>query len=140
MYAEYSASSICVHRNHTSRDCDGPPSLNDLCVSCHHCTNPLHGTLPPPSSAVTIRDMVVRCVAQMVSAKASQIKSGWKNIFSVFHLAASDTHQDIVEMAFETIGMWFVFDRSSQHASFPNHTRWVKIVKLRTHFLSYLYI
>ena len=65
--------------------------------------------------------MVVRCVAQMVSAKASQIKSGWKNIFSVFHLAASDTHQDIVEMAFETIGMWFVFDKSHQldcHSSF----------------------
>ena len=50
--------------------------------------------------------MVVRCVAQMVSAKASQIKSGWKNIFAVFHLAASDTHIDIVEMAFQTTGKY----------------------------------
>lgn len=55
--------------------------------------------------------MVVRCVSQMVSAKASQIKSGWKNIFAVFHLAASDTHQDIVEMAFETIGKLTVIQR-----------------------------
>ena len=60
-------------------------------------------------SAVTIRDMVVRCVAQMVSAKASQIKSGWKNIFAVFHLAASDTHVDIVEMAFQTTGKYYTY-------------------------------
>lgn len=54
--------------------------------------------------AVTIRDMVVRCVAQMVNAKANQIKSGWKNIFSVFHLAASDHDAAIVELAFQTTG------------------------------------
>ena len=56
------------------------------------------------SRAVTIRDMVVRCVAQMVNAKANQVKSGWKNIFSVFHLAASDHDANIVEMAFQTCG------------------------------------
>uniref|UniRef100_A0A8C0F9X6 ADP ribosylation factor guanine nucleotide exchange factor 1 n=1 Tax=Bubo bubo TaxID=30461 RepID=A0A8C0F9X6_BUBBB len=38
----------------------------------------------------TIRDMVVRCIAQMVNSQAANIRSGWKNIFSVFHLAASD--------------------------------------------------
>ena len=54
--------------------------------------------------AVTIRDMVVRCVAQMVTAKAGQVKSGWKNIFSVFHLAASDHDSGIVEMAFQNTG------------------------------------
>lgn len=54
--------------------------------------------------AITIRDMVVRCLAQMVNAKASQIKSGWKNIFSVFHLAASDSDAAIVELAFQTTG------------------------------------
>lgn len=48
--------------------------------------------------------MVVRCVAQMVNAKANQIKSGWKNIFSVFHLAASDSDAAIVELAFQTTG------------------------------------
>ncbi|XP_025110208.1 brefeldin A-inhibited guanine nucleotide-exchange protein 1-like isoform X2 [Pomacea canaliculata] len=50
----------------------------------------------------TIRDMVVRCVAQMVNSQAASIKSGWKNIFSVFHLAASDHDEGIVELAFQT--------------------------------------
>ncbi|CAL4062209.1 unnamed protein product, partial [Meganyctiphanes norvegica] len=49
-----------------------------------------------------IKDMVVRCITQMVNAQAKNIKSGWKNIFSVFHLAASDHDENIVEMAFET--------------------------------------
>uniref|UniRef100_A0A4D5RY68 Putative guanine nucleotide exchange factor n=1 Tax=Ixodes scapularis TaxID=6945 RepID=A0A4D5RY68_IXOSC len=52
----------------------------------------------------TIRDMVVRCVAQMVNSQAANIKSGWKNIFSVFHLAASDRDEGIVELAFQTTG------------------------------------
>lgn len=49
-----------------------------------------------------IKDMVVRCITQIVTSQAKNIKSGWKNIFSVFHLAASDNDQNIVEMAFET--------------------------------------
>ncbi|KAK2184722.1 hypothetical protein NP493_255g01035 [Ridgeia piscesae] len=52
----------------------------------------------------TIRDMVVRCVAQMVNSQAANIKSGWKNIFSVFHLAAADHDEAIVELAFQTTG------------------------------------
>ncbi|KAM5156876.1 brefeldin A-inhibited guanine nucleotide-exchange protein 1 [Mantella aurantiaca] len=52
----------------------------------------------------TIRDMVVRCIAQMVNSQAANIRSGWKNIFSVFHLAASDHDESIVELAFQTTG------------------------------------
>ncbi|KAL0271750.1 UNVERIFIED_CONTAM: hypothetical protein PYX00_008747 [Menopon gallinae] len=52
----------------------------------------------------TIRDMVVRCIAQMVNSQAHNIRSGWKNIFSVFHLAASDQDESIVELAFQTTG------------------------------------
>ena len=48
--------------------------------------------------------MVVRCVAQMVNSQAVNIKSGWKNIFSVFHLAASDMDEGIVELAYQTTG------------------------------------
>ncbi|GAB0091813.1 brefeldin A-inhibited guanine nucleotide-exchange protein 1 [Sergentomyia squamirostris] len=51
-----------------------------------------------------IRDMVVRCLAQMVNSRAHNIKSGWKNIFSVFHLAAGDHDEAIVELAFQTTG------------------------------------
>lgn len=56
------------------------------------------------NSSPAIRDMVVRCVAQMVNSQAPNIRSGWKNIFSVFHLAASDQDEAIVEMAFQTTG------------------------------------
>ena len=43
-------------------------------------------------------------MAQMVNSQAASIKSGWKNIFSVFHLAASDHDEGIVELAFQTTG------------------------------------
>ncbi|XP_075439890.1 brefeldin A-inhibited guanine nucleotide-exchange protein 1 isoform X2 [Ascaphus truei] len=61
----------------------------------------------------TIRDMVVRCIAQMVNSQAANIRSGWKNIFSVFHLAASDQDESIVELAFQTTGhiVTFVFEK-----------------------------
>ncbi|GCC22615.1 hypothetical protein chiPu_0001003 [Chiloscyllium punctatum] len=52
----------------------------------------------------TIKDMVIRCIAQMVNSQASNIRSGWKNIFSVFHQAASDHDEPIVELAFQTTG------------------------------------
>ena len=60
--------------------------------------------------SLTIRDMVVRCVAQMVHSRASNIRSGWKNIFSVFHLAASDNDEGIVELAFQTTGVCETLD------------------------------
>ena len=47
---------------------------------------------------------MVRCVAQMVNSQAPNIKSGWKNIFSVFHLAASDRDESTVDLAFQTTG------------------------------------
>lgn len=56
------------------------------------------------NSSPTIRDMVVRCIAQMVNSQAPNIKSGWKNIFSVFHLAAGDQDEAIVDLAFQTTG------------------------------------
>ncbi|XP_055372240.1 brefeldin A-inhibited guanine nucleotide-exchange protein 1 [Condylostylus longicornis] len=56
------------------------------------------------NNSSAIRDMVVRCVAQMVNSQAHNIKSGWKNIFSVFHLAAGDNDEQIVELAFQTTG------------------------------------
>ena len=54
--------------------------------------------------SLVIRDYVVQCVAIMVNSQSQNIKSGWKNIFSVFHLAAGDNEETIVEMAFKTTG------------------------------------
>ncbi|XP_058847155.1 brefeldin A-inhibited guanine nucleotide-exchange protein 2-like isoform X2 [Acipenser ruthenus] len=62
----------------------------------------------------TIRDMVIRCIAQMVNSQAVNIRSGWKNIFSVFHQAASDHDETIVELAFQTTGHIVV-------STFQNH-------------------
>lgn len=56
------------------------------------------------NGSVAIRDMVVRCLAQMVNSQAHNIRSGWKNIFSVFHLAAGDHEALIVDLAFQTTG------------------------------------
>lgn len=67
-------------------------SDNEICDFAPTCRSP------------TIRDMVIRCVAQMVNSQAANIRSGWKNIFSVFHQAASDHDETIVELAFQTTG------------------------------------
>ncbi|XP_026685633.1 brefeldin A-inhibited guanine nucleotide-exchange protein 1-like [Diaphorina citri] len=70
--------------------------------------------------SVTIRDMVVRCIAQMVNSQARNIRSGWKNIFSVFHLAASDSDKSIVELAFHTTGNIITGHRCETQCSNPN--------------------
>jgi len=62
----------------------------------------------------TVRDMVVRCVANMVHMQGHNIKSGWTNIFSVFHLAAADQDENIVELAFQTTGKIVTEDFETQ--------------------------
>ncbi|CAG2107521.1 unnamed protein product, partial [Medioppia subpectinata] len=54
------------------------------------------------NGSIAIRDMVVRCIAQMVNSQANKIRSGWKNIFSVFRMAASDNDEYIIDLAFQT--------------------------------------
>lgn len=47
--------------------------------------------------------MVVQCIAQMVKSLAQNIKSGWKNIFGVFHLAASLNDERILNYSFDVV-------------------------------------
>ena len=78
-----------------------------FCVIFNHVVHMLLVTSLLPHCcyrSLTIWDMVVQCIAQMVHSRASNIRSGWKNIFSVFHLAASDNNEGIVELAFQTTG------------------------------------
>ena len=42
------------------------------------------------SSAVTVKDMVLRCLIQMIQARGDNIRSGWKTMFGVFTVAARD--------------------------------------------------
>ncbi|CAI9765193.1 unnamed protein product [Fraxinus pennsylvanica] len=55
------------------------------------------------SSAVEIRELIIRCVSQMVSSRVDNVKSGWKSMFMVFTTAAYDDHKNIVMLAFEII-------------------------------------
>ncbi|XP_071691146.1 brefeldin A-inhibited guanine nucleotide-exchange protein 2-like isoform X2 [Rutidosis leptorrhynchoides] len=55
------------------------------------------------SSAVEIRELIIRCVSQMVLSRVNNVKSGWKSMFMVFKTAAYDDHKSIVLLAFELI-------------------------------------
>ncbi|KAJ1962504.1 guanine nucleotide exchange protein for ADP-robosylation factor [Dipsacomyces acuminosporus] len=49
---------------------------------------------------VLVKDMVLRCVRQLVQAAASHIRSGWKAVLNVAQIAARDVNDSIAEMGF----------------------------------------
>uniref|UniRef100_A0A0E0CH64 SEC7 domain-containing protein n=1 Tax=Oryza meridionalis TaxID=40149 RepID=A0A0E0CH64_9ORYZ len=55
------------------------------------------------SNASEVRELVVRCISQMVLSRVNNIKSGWKSVFTVFTAAAADDRKSIVLLAFETM-------------------------------------
>ncbi|GAD94503.1 guanyl-nucleotide exchange factor (Sec7), putative [Paecilomyces variotii No. 5] len=55
------------------------------------------------SSTVTVKDMVLRCLIQMIQARGDNIRSGWKTMFGVFTVAAREPYEGIVNMAFEHV-------------------------------------
>jgi len=55
------------------------------------------------SSSAEIRELIVRCISQMVLSRVSNVKSGWKSVFKVFTTAAADERKNIVLLAFETM-------------------------------------
>ncbi|KAJ4758279.1 Brefeldin A-inhibited guanine nucleotide-exchange protein 1 [Rhynchospora pubera] len=55
------------------------------------------------SSSLEVRELIVRCVSQMVLSRVNNIKSGWKGVFTVFTTAAADETKTIVLLAFETM-------------------------------------
>ncbi|KAI9389112.1 hypothetical protein POPTR_009G169800v4 [Populus trichocarpa] len=55
------------------------------------------------SSSTEIRELIVRCISQMVLSRVSNVKSGWKSVFMVFTVAASDERKNVVLLAFETM-------------------------------------
>uniref|UniRef100_A0A0E0C926 SEC7 domain-containing protein n=1 Tax=Oryza meridionalis TaxID=40149 RepID=A0A0E0C926_9ORYZ len=55
------------------------------------------------SNAPEVRELIVRCVSQMVLSRVNNIKSGWKGVFMVFTSAAADDTKSIVLLAFETM-------------------------------------
>ncbi|KAG8637358.1 hypothetical protein MANES_15G114000v8 [Manihot esculenta] len=55
------------------------------------------------SSSTEIRELIVRCISQMVLSRVNNVKSGWKSVFMVFTAAAADERKNIVLLAFETM-------------------------------------
>lgn len=53
------------------------------------------------NQAVTVKDMVLRCLIQMIQARGENIRSGWKAMFGVFTVAASEQYEAIVNIAFD---------------------------------------
>ncbi|KAJ6879216.1 hypothetical protein NC652_032708 [Populus alba x Populus x berolinensis] len=53
------------------------------------------------SNAVEIRELIIRCVSQMVLSRVNNVKSGWKSMFSQQQLMM--TTKNIVLLAFEII-------------------------------------
>ncbi|EDN07442.1 conserved hypothetical protein [Histoplasma mississippiense (nom. inval.)] len=55
------------------------------------------------STTVTVKDMVLRCLIQMIQARGDNIRSGWRTMFGVFSVAAREPYEGIVSMAFEHV-------------------------------------
>lgn len=55
------------------------------------------------STAVTVKDMVLRCLIQMIQARGENIRSGWKTMFGVFTVAAREPYEAIVNLAFDHV-------------------------------------
>ncbi|KAI0378868.1 Sec7-domain-containing protein [Hypomontagnella monticulosa] len=55
------------------------------------------------SSNLTVKDMALRCLIQMIQARGENIRSGWRTMFGVFTVAARDPNETIVNLAYENV-------------------------------------
>jgi len=59
------------------------------------------------SSTLTVKDMVLRCLIQMIQARGENIRSGWKTMFGVFTVAAREPYGTLMNFG----------ERVNQHAN-----------------------
>lgn len=55
------------------------------------------------SSVVSVKDMTLRCLIQMIQARGDNIRSGWRTMFGVFTVAAREPYESIVNLSFENV-------------------------------------
>ncbi|KAI5457139.1 hypothetical protein BGZ63DRAFT_428558 [Mariannaea sp. PMI_226] len=55
------------------------------------------------SHNVTVKDLVLRCLIQMIQARGDNIRSGWRTMFGVFTVAAREPYESIVNLAYENV-------------------------------------
>ncbi|KAJ1331950.1 brefeldin A-inhibited guanine nucleotide-exchange protein [Microdochium nivale] len=54
---------------------------------------------------ITVKDMALRCLIQMIQARGENIRSGWRTMFGVFTVAARDPNEAIVNLAYENVNL-----------------------------------
>jgi brefeldin A-inhibited guanine nucleotide-exchange protein len=55
------------------------------------------------ASVVSVKDMVLRCLIQMIQARGENIRSGWKTMFGVFTVAAREPYgQSVVSLVVQS--------------------------------------
>lgn len=59
------------------------------------------------ASQVAVKDMVLRCLIQMIQARGDMIRSGWRTMFGVFTVAAREPYEAIVNLAFDNVTQVF---------------------------------
>lgn len=55
------------------------------------------------STVVPVKDMVLRCLSQMITARGENIRSGWKTMFGVFTVAAKERYEGLVNAAYDHV-------------------------------------
>ncbi|TYH94023.1 hypothetical protein ES332_A12G013100v1 [Gossypium tomentosum] len=79
------------------------------------------------SNSTEIRELIVRCISQMVLSRVRNVKSGWKSVFWVFTAAAADEHKNVVLLAFETmekiVREYFPYITETEAATFTDCVR-----------------
>jgi brefeldin A-inhibited guanine nucleotide-exchange protein len=55
------------------------------------------------ASQVPVKDLVLRCLSQMIQARGDMIRSGWRTMFGVFTVAAREPYEGIVNLAFDNV-------------------------------------
>lgn len=55
------------------------------------------------STNATVKDLVLRCLIQMIQARGDNIRSGWRTMFGVFTVAAREPYESIVNLAYENV-------------------------------------
>ncbi|KAL9094225.1 MAG: hypothetical protein Q9165_003365 [Trypethelium subeluteriae] len=55
------------------------------------------------SHQVSVKDLVLRCLIQMIQARGENIRSGWRTMFGVFTVAAKEPYESIVNLAFDNV-------------------------------------
>lgn len=54
-------------------------------------------------TVVPVKDMVLRCLSQMLQARGDNITSGWRAMFGTFTIAAKENYDSIVTLAFDNV-------------------------------------